>query len=290
MSLYPFHFVPTFREYIWGGRRLGSTLGKQIGAGSHYAESWEVVDHGNDESVVANGVCAGETLATIVRKYPAELFGKEHAQQKYERFPLLFKFLDAHHNLSVQVHPNDEQAATLDPPDLGKSEAWYVLDAKPNAKIYAGLKGGVQRLDLELACRNGTVEDVLHSFTPQIGDCVNIPAGTVHALGEGLLVAEIQQSSDTTYRLYDWNRLDSDGNPRALHVQQALDVTDFESGPVSPVTPRETDSPNRKNLVACDKFILDRIELSQSIGQTLTLGGDDRFHILAAINGNAVVT
>src|SRR5204863_3257866 len=172
----------------------------------------------------------------VMQEGPA-LFGRHYPR---DQFPLLLKFLDCNQTLSVQVHPNDEQAAKLDPPDLGKTEAWVVLAADPGSKIYAGLKPGVDRQTLEAAVANGRCEKCLHEFEPHVGDCVFIEAGTVHALGAGLLVAEIQQASDTTYRLFDWNRVDRDGKPRQLHVEEALDVTDYTRGPVNPLTPKRT--------------------------------------------------
>jgi mannose-6-phosphate isomerase len=196
---------------------------------------------------------------------------------------LLFKFLDAHRNLSVQVHPDDVAAARLDPPDLGKTEAWVVLHAEPGARIYAGLKRGFDRAALEREVRRGTTELCLHAFEPRVGDCVFVPAGTVHALGAGLVVAEIQQASDTTFRLFDWNRLGSDGLPRPLHVEAALESIDYDAGPVAPRTPQPTENPAVERLVACDKFVLDRRRLDPS--HTQVVGGDDRFHILAVVGG-----
>src|SRR3954451_8170157 len=256
MSVLPLlRFEPILREYIWGGRRLGTELGKPIGSGDHYAESWEIVDHGNDQSIVADGPLVGRTLHEIVTQDGDALFGRS---RRRPQFPLLFKYLDCQRVLSVQVHPNDQQAAKLDPPDLGKTEAWVVLAADPGSKIYAGLKSGVDRKMLEAAVANGRCEECLHEFKARPGDCVFIEAGTVHALGAGLLVAEIQQASDTTSRLFDWNRVDQDGKPRQLHIEQALDVTDYARGPVNPVTPVATDDREIERLVQCDKFILDR--------------------------------
>ena len=273
---YPLRFQPIFRRYLWGGRRLETMLGKSLGQGDDYAESWELVDHGDDQSVVVNGPAAGQTLAQLVAKHNVDLFGR-HAGQK--QFPLLFKFLDCNRTLSVQVHPNDAQGAKLDPPDLGKTEAWVVLAADPGSKIYAGLKAGVTQDDLRQALESGTCDQCLHTFEPQVGDCVFIEAGTVHALGEGLVIAEIQQASDTTFRLFDWNRVGADGQPRQLHIDQSLEVTNFERGPVSP------QSPPQKNLVDCEKFVLDRHTLTSS----QPLGADDRFHLLVVIEGTATV-
>src|SRR5208283_4546370 len=247
-----------------------------------YAESWEVADHGTDQSVVDQGPLAGTTLGELVRQRGAELLGCHHPQP---RFPLLVKFLDAAQSLSVQVHPNDEQAARLNPPDLGKTEAWYILSAEPGSLIYAGLRPGVDRQQLADAIRQGTCGNLLHQFEPQAGDCLFVPAGTVHALGAGLLVAEVQQSSDTTFRLFDWNRVGPDGKPRPLHVERGLAVVDFKRGPVDPVQPQPTDRPWVSRLVACEKFIMDRcdFDLPQAIG------GDDRFHIVCVLQGTVCI-
>jgi mannose-6-phosphate isomerase len=271
-------FNPILREYIWGGHRLGTELGKPIGAGPHYAESWEVVDHGADQSTVEGGALAGKTLHELVKEHGRAIFGRHHPR---DQFPLLLKFLDCQKTLSVQVHPNDEQGAKLDPPDLGKTEAWVVLAAEPDSKIYAGLKPGVDRHTLERELARGTCEVCLHEFEPRVGDCVLIEAGTVHALGAGLLIAEIQQASDTTYRLFDWNRVDSDGKPRQLHIAQALNVTNYSRGPVNPVTPVAMGDHRIERLVQCDKFILNRLRLSAA----RTLPDDNRFHILAVVEG-----
>jgi mannose-6-phosphate isomerase len=281
-ALPPLRFKPILRQHLWGGRRLGTALGKPIGTGDDYAESWEVVDHGDDQSVVADGPLAGAKLHELVIRSGDDLFGRHHPQPQ---FPLLFKFLDCNQTLSVQVHPNDEQGARLVPPDLGKTEAWVVLATEPGSKIYAGLKPGVDRQALESAIAAGRCEDCLHQFEPGVGDCLLIEAGTVHALGAGLLIAEIQQASDTTYRLFDWNRVDRDGKPRDLHVQQAFDVIDFARGPVDPIEPRPTDKLFVERLVVCGKFVLDRWQ----VNEPQTLATQDRFHILSMVEGTATI-
>jgi mannose-6-phosphate isomerase len=279
----PLRFKPVLKEYLWGGRRLGSVLGKPIGGGDHYAESWEVVDHGADQSVVAAGPLAGKTLHEIVTQHGEALFGRHHPQRQV---PLLFKFLDAQQTLSVQVHPNDEQGARLTPPDLGKTEAWIVLAAEPGSKIYAGLRPGVDRQKLERELAGGTCDVCLHQFAPAVGDCVFLEAGTVHALGAGLMIAEIQQSSNTTYRLFDWNRVDRDGRPRQLHIQESLDTIDYARGPVGPQRPVPTERPGVERLVECDKFVLDHWR----IAEPMACDGDGRFHILAVVEGDVVLT
>ncbi len=272
-------FRPIFRRYLWGGRRLGTVLGKPIGPEDDYAESWELVDHGADQSVVRAGGLAGTTLGDLVGTHGEELLGRRAGAPS---FPLLMKLLDCNRTLSVQVHPNDEQAARLTPPDLGKTEAWFVLAAEAGSKIYAGLKPGVTRDELAAALARGDCETLLHEFEPRVGDCVFIPAGTVHALGAGLLIAEIQQASDTTFRLFDWNRVDAEGKPRALHIEQSLATIDYNRGPVDAQMPQRV-SAGRERLVACDQFVLDRVTLD---GPT-TIGGDDRFHVLCVVDGAA---
>jgi mannose-6-phosphate isomerase len=253
----PIRFEPIFRSYIWGGDRLASQLGKKPPGSGIWAESWEIVDHREGESVVSEGPLAGWTLRQLIESFPLEILGKDAPS---ERFPLLLKYLDCERVLSVQVHPNDEYGSKMVQPDRGKTEAWYVIEAVPGAKLYAGLKPGVDRQSLEKAVAEERTEDCLHVLYPKPGDCVYIPAGTLHALGEGLLVAEIQQASDCTFRLYDWNRVDKDGKPRQLHIEQALEVTDFESGPIQAVE-KTVPLPNRaRRLVECDKFALDEYD------------------------------
>lgn len=276
--LYPLRFRPCFRRAVWGGRRLATLLQKPIGSELDYAESWEVVDHGDDQSVVAEGAYCGHTLHELIQSKGPDILG---IHDSYQSFPLLFKFLDAHQPLSVQVHPNDEQAAQLDKPDLGKTEAWVILHAEPGSVLYAGLKRGFDRRSLEREVRRGTTELCLNRITPQTGDCFFIPAGVVHALGAGIVVAEIQQASDTTFRLFDWNRTGSDGRPRVLHVEQSLETINYDYGPVSAQQPQPTDNPRVQELVACDKFVLRRWQWHDR----QTIGGDQRCRILAVLAG-----
>lgn len=284
MPLYPFRFEPVLKRYLWGGRRLESVLGKRLPPGEDYAESWEIADHAAGQSVVAAGALKGATLQELVAHHGPRLLGK-HAPQV--RFPLLFKLLDAQKVLSVQVHPTDAAAALLTPPDLGKTEAWVVLHAEPGSRVYAGLKPGCDRAALETAVANGTSDACLHSFEPQAGDCLFIPAGVVHALGAGLVIAEIQQASDTTFRLFDWNRVGADGLPRPLHIEQSLQATDFAIGPVNPQRPQVTKHPSgqREVLVTCDKFVLERWQLSGP----QQLGGDGRCYLICVIDGHISV-
>ena len=189
----------------------------------------------------------------------------------------------------MQVHPNDQQALAHDSFSNGKTEAWVIIDAEPGSCVYSGLKDGVTREVLHAAIHNGTVEDCLHSIEVSPGDCIFIPAGTVHAIAEGILLAEVQQMSDLTFRLFDWNRLGTDGRPRDLHVHESLACTDFTRGPVACVTPRrvsrDDDSALIEELVRCDYFAIQRVT---GAGQT-SLPGDDRFHVLLGLKGTTSV-
>jgi mannose-6-phosphate isomerase len=274
--LHPLVFVPLYRDYLWGGRRFEGLFGRELRKGGVIAESWELVDRGGDQSIVAAGPLAGTPLGELVRTRRGDLLGDAEAAGP---FPLLFKFLDAHLDLSVQVHPDDARAAKLVPPDRGKTEAWYVVAAEPGSLIHAGLVPGTTREHLRRAIEQGRAAEVLANFEPQAGDCVFIPAGTVHAIGAGVVVAEIQQSSDVTYRLFDWNRVGPDGRPRALHVEAGIDaVTSFT--PVRPVEPLETPDPSVRRLVACEHFRLDEVRPGT---RWATVGG--RLGFLAVIRG-----
>lgn len=295
IPVYPLRFEPIFRRYLWGGRRLLTELAKPVGD-ENCAESWEVVDRPEDNSVVAAGEFSGLTLHELIRRFGDKLLGRDVCHQISSdrlperlrgRFPLLLKFLDAARTLSVQVHPDDQAGLLQTPPDLGKTEAWYVLDAAPGSLIYAGLKAGVDHDALRRAVELKTTDDVLHSFEAKRGDCVFVPAGTVHAIGEGLLIAEIQQSSDTTFRLFDWNRVDADGRPRDLHIESALAVADFDRGPVSVQVAGETGQEDPVDeLVRCDKFVIRRWSLDN---QKVSIETGDRFRLLMMTDGELQV-
>ncbi len=278
----PLYFAPLFRSYIWGGTRLKSFLKKQVPDDGCWAESWEIVDHGEDQSQVVEGEWKDRTLRELIESHPDAILGR--GSMSHSGFPLLLKYLDCQRVLSVQVHPNDSYAQKMTPPDLGKTEAWYVLDATEDALLYAGLKNGVGRSELLQALKSGRAEECLNSFQPQKGDCVFIPAGTVHALGAGLIVAEIQQASNTTFRLFDWNRVDNQGQTRPLHIEQALQVIDFETGPIGAVRSLPIENSGGRLLVDCDKFRL--IELTEST----ELQSDGQFKILTLVQGSAQLT
>ena len=225
MKPYPLQFQPEMKERVWGGRAL-EMFGYQLPEGA-IGEGWMIGDHPNGTTKVINGELTGLGLDEIRQKYGKDLFGAKGFSKKNGRFPLLIKLLDCEDDLSVQVHPNDDYG-NLSLGELGKTEMWYILDAKPGAKIIYGMRDGVTRESVAQAIAENRILDCLHVVPVEAGDSFYIPAGTVHALGAGVLVAEIQQNSDTTYRLYDYNRPGLDGKLRELHIEDSLNVIAYE--------------------------------------------------------------
>ena len=238
MKPYPLQCKPEFKERVWGGRAL-ERFGLKLPEGQ-IGEGWMIGDHPNGTTSVVNGELAGMGLDQIREQYGEAFFGSKGFSKKNGRFPLLIKLLDCQDDLSVQVHPNDHYDR-LPEGELGKTEMWYVLDAKPGAKIIYGLKDGVDREQLAAAIGQNRIMDCLNEIEVVPGDSFYIPAGTVHALGAGILVAEIQQNSDSTYRLYDYGRLGLDGKPRELHIEDSLNVIAYEG---SGATYMKTDLPH----------------------------------------------
>jgi mannose-6-phosphate isomerase len=260
-------------------------LHKPVGKGNDYAESWEIADYRDAVSVVCEGDLAGTSLRDLVQNRGRELLGA--ALDRGGEFPLLVKFIDARETLSVQVHPNDEQGQRL-AGDSGKTETWVIVAAEPGSLIYAGLNEGVTREQFAEAIETGQVEPLLHHFPARPGDCIMVDAGTVHAIGAGVLLAEIQQMSDATFRVHDWGRVGPDGQPRQLHVKEALEATDFARGPVNPLIPESETTPNgnfRERLSSCPYFALQRWTLKSPIA----LGSADRFTIVMCLGGAAMV-
>ena len=219
----PLLFQPIFMERIWGGTKLAELFGKKLPANKRIGESWEIVDRPEAQSVVANGPFKGKTLHELWSQHRKEIFGDV---ADTPRFPLLIKLLDAQEKLSLQVHPPAKIAAKLG--GEAKTEFWYVADAEPNAELFVGFKRSTSREELAQALRTGSAADHVHTLKVKAGDAMFLPSGRFHAIGGGNLLVEIQQNSDTTYRVFDWNRVDSaTGQPRQLHVDQALDCIDF---------------------------------------------------------------
>ena len=221
--LYPLTFQPIFKERVWGGRALERLYHKPLPPGVPIGESWEISDRPGDISVIANGALAGKDLHWLVANHAMDLPGSVKPQQG--RFPLLLKILDAREKLSLQVHPPADKAAELG--GEPKTEMWYVAEAAPGAELYIGLKRGVTRDRFERKLKTGTVDECFHRVSVRPGDAIFLPSGRVHAAGAGLVVFEIQQNSDTTYRVFDWNRAGLDGKPRELHVAESLASINF---------------------------------------------------------------
>jgi mannose-6-phosphate isomerase len=270
----PITFSPLYMERVWGGRELERVYGRELpDATTPYGESWEIVDRENEQSVVDQGVYQGHTLHDLWTNHRAEIFGEGF--HDHSRFPILIKVLDAREDLSIQVHPPAHLAESLD--GEPKTEMWLIADCDPGARLYVGLKKGVTRDEFEKSIANGTIADCVHAITPQIGDSIFIASGRLHAIGAGFLIHEIQQNSDTTYRVFDWNRLGLNGQLRELHVGESLasiDFYDFEP---------TMDLPVGENLACCDYFKTDKKSLKQ--GETLGNLRHERFSILSVIQG-----
>jgi len=263
-QIYPLTFTPALRDYIWGGRRLETLYGRTLPPGI-IAESWEISGHPTAPTAADVGYWAGRSLPAILDELGVRLVG-QRAGWALERhkFPLLIKLLDANRDLSVQVHPDDTYALEHEHGELGKTEMWYVLHADPGTELILGVQPGTTRETFRGALEAGRLESVLHRVPICAGDAVAVPAGTVHALLAGAMVTEIQQNSDTTYRVYDWGRLGADGKPRPLHIEKALDVIDFSATDLDVVHPRtvaQAEGVRRQELVRNRYFVVEEVKL-----------------------------
>ena len=285
ISLYPLKFQPICQYKLWGGRRLGDFLTTPIINEGPIGEAWLLSDRDDFSNCVANGRLKGQTLEQLIKDYPQQLMGKSTAQ--YQRFPLILKFLDAQETLSMQVHPTDKSAEDLPAGAHGKTEGWIVLETGLAGRIFEGVEAGTTKEDLRRALENNTLEEHLHSFKPNQGDAVFIPAGTVHSFGD-LVVFEVQENSDTTFRLYDWERIDAKtGLPRALQVEQALaciDLKQDKAGLQVPVIEAATPI-LRERLFDCEYFKLWRIK-----GESLfRVGAAGELRVLVCIDGEGLI-
>ena len=280
--LYPLRFEPIYQYRLWGGRRLAELLTAPLPGDGPIGEAWILSDRDDHSSRVADGPLKGRTITQLLEQSREQLLGK--LAQRFRRFPLLLKFLDAREMVSVQVHPADGHKELLPPGESGKTEAWVVLEAGKKSRIYAGLKPGTTPDDLRRALANGTVAGDLAYFTPKPGDGVFLPAGTVHSLGDGVVVFEIQENSDVTFRLYDWDHIDAKtGHLRALQVDQALACIDFVDGAAGLVMPlvEATTPVRRERLFRCKQFRLWRLR-----GQSpFTVGAAGLPRVLVCVEG-----
>jgi len=293
-SISPLKFRPKLVPKIWGARRLETVLGKRLPDGERYGESWEVSAHPGDETPVEwPPEYAGAAIPQLAASEAAgRIFGKEAEAVRQGGFPLLYKFIDADAVLSVQVHPDDAYARKHEN-DNGKTECWVIIDAAPGSLIYKGFKPRVDARTFDALLAENRVEECLNSFAARPGDVVFIPARTVHAIGAGILLSEIQQSSDVTYRVYDWGRVGDDGRPRALHVRQAREVTDFSppaENAAAPLRSTSVTGGRLETLVECASFALERLVLDLPGNALLPTAGGGRFSILSVIEGSGVIS
>jgi len=276
----PLTFHPIFMERIWGGRALESHFGKKLPAGKRIGESWEISDRPEAQSVVRDGPLKGKTLHELWTQHRTEVFG-ESPKMEHEpgalpdRFPLLIKLLDAQETLSLQVHPPADAAERLG--GEAKTEFWYVANAEPGAKLYVGLRNTISSNDFRRALAAGEAADHLHVIEVKAGDSMFLPSGRFHAVGGGNLLVEVQQNSDTTYRVFDWNRVDDSGKPRQLHVEQAMACIDFDD-----VTPQLAE-PEEERLVRHELFEVQKWDLDET-REIVPLG---QFAVVMCLTGSA---
>jgi len=269
-ALYPLLLDSTLHVKVWGGQKLGTEMGKNLTEDAPYGESWEL----HDSSVVLNGAHEGKTVSDLIVEYGNALIGTQFDPS--EGLPLLVKLLDATQWLSVQVHPDDEQARELEGDPRGKTEAWIILATEPDAKLVIGVNPGTSQEAMADAIKNGKLEDMLEYATVQPGDVLYMPANTVHAIGPGILLYEVQQSSNVTYRLYDWGRMGLDGNPRELHIEKGVTVSNLETLP-------DVQHPDGELMVNGKFFQTTRHVLD---GDMLSFTTEGVFHSLTCIEGS----
>ena len=287
----PLTLTPCVKDYMWGGDRLARLTGRALPDGV-VAETWEVSGHPAGPSIVESGPLRGRSLASLAGRYGTALVGRRAARTGTPAsFPLLVKLLDANHALSVQVHPADDQAAAHGLGEPGKTEMWYILEAVPGAQIIHGLRPGTDREALRRAATGGKLQDKLRRLEVRPGDAVLVPAGTVHGILSGIVLVEIQQSADTTYRIHDWDRAGPDGRPRELHLERALEVIDFgDPGPgiVAPRAVAAVPGVRREVIAECDKFVVERLAMRAGAEFEMILGGET-FEVWGVVEGEAAL-
>lgn len=275
---YPIVFEPILKDRIWGGAKLNSELGKNLKT-EQVGESWEISLVPENISIIANGCYKGQSLEDLLSQFPVDILGESVYQAFGKQFPLLFKFLDAKEDLSIQLHPNDKLARKRHN-SFGKTEMWYVMQANPGARIVVDFKEGVKEEDYLKHMESKTLPSILNEIPVKKGDVFFIETGTVHAIGAGVLLAEIQQASDITYRVYDWDRLDSEGNSRELHISQALEAISYLPKKVALHYEKEV---NKENLVVdCPFFTVNYVPLS---GVYLPTKKENTFYLYVCTEG-----
>ncbi len=267
MVFYPLKFRRIIKKKLWG------------------SESWELCDHGADASIINNGVFAGRSIEDVIKQYPQEILGSGVAKQ-YGRLPLLFKFIDAQDKLSIQVHPNDEYALKIEN-SFGKTEAWYIVSADSNAKIICGLKRVLSKEEVLNGIKNSTLEKELNELNVKAGECYFVPSGTVHAIESGLVIYEVQQVSDITYRLYDWGRVDEKGQPRELHIEKSLAAMNFNDTSSHKTEPLSCSKEwGICEVLAACKYFIEQRHIIVSAGQVDRTGS---FTVVSCMDGEFII-
>ncbi|MGJ8635129.1 MAG: type I phosphomannose isomerase catalytic subunit, partial [Luteolibacter sp.] len=270
----PITFTPLYKERIWGGRQLETFYDRTLpDPTTPFGEAWEIVDRADEQSIVSSENFPGKSLNDLWTNHREEIFGKNLPDS--ERFPLLIKILDSADDLSIQVHPPADIAPSLN--GEPKTEMWFIADAKPGSKLYVGLKNGATKETFETSIAEGSVADQIHAITPTPGQSIFIESGRLHAIGGGFLIHEIQQNSDTTYRVFDWNRTDDQGNPRDLHVAESLACINFDDHEP------EMDTQNGNTLATCPHFTTTLHHLEK--GETIANPTPDQFSLITVVKG-----
>jgi len=282
MNLYPLKFSPIYIKKIWGGTRLKTNLNRNIEE-DNIGESWEISINNKDISLISNGIYKNIKLDVLIKKFPKQLIGKDFNSD--DRFPLLLKIIDANQKLSLQVHPDDKFAKKYENGN-GKTEMWYVLSSSPKGKLYIGLKDIYNKDNLKKVIEEGNLEDYLNEINVNEGDFFFVPPGTVHAIGGGLMIVEIQQNSNITYRLYDWDRVDNKETKRKLHLKKGVAATKFKEfeGNNKVKYSKITDQYKKEILCISEYFVTEKISIKNSIKIN-----NDKFSILVCINGNGII-
>ena len=284
MNLYPFKFYPILKERLWGGTNLGTLLGKELES-DLIGESWELSGVAGDVSIVANGSFKGTTLTDLINKFPEEILGKSVLERFGKEFPILIKFIDAQKDLSIQLHPDDELARKRHN-SFGKTEMWYIMDAENDAELIIGFKEDISKETYIESLKNDTLTDLLNYENVSEGDAYFINAGKIHAIGAGILIAEIQQTSDQTYRVYDYNRKYAQGNLRELHTELSVDAISYDrQDDFKVIYGKETNVSNP--MVNCPYFKTNFISLNKNI--QFDVSNQDSFTIYMCIDGEVLI-
>jgi len=277
VAFYPLKFENIFHEKVWGGQRLKEVLGKPLPEGEKIGESWELSGHPSALSIVKEGVLKGKSITQLVEEDPEGILGSA-LSKKYSSFPLLYKFIDANDKLSIQVHPDDQYAKEHEG-DLGKTEAWYIVDTQPGSTIICGLKEGATPEEIKAGIETNQLEKELQEIEVTAGDVIYISPGTVHAIGAGIVLYEVQEASDVTYRLYDWGRVGLDGKPRDLHINDSLKVINYSDNSTHQMRPKGS------LLVTCPYFSIEKYDVERSLDRELK----NSFEVVTLIDGEGEI-